>query len=100
MSDRTANPYVDQIDTSTPETFRATCAEAADRCRADATRLEEKASDLRGQAQGWIEKGSEAIAEPLLHEASRLEETAQQRLQAAAAYDDNAGNSSVASGAV
>lgn len=87
MSDTVTNPYAHLIDSSSKATFRATTQEAADKARKDAQDREEKAAELRRQAQSWIEKGSPEIAEPLLQEAARLEEDASTRRQAAAAYE-------------
>jgi hypothetical protein len=87
MSDTVDNPYAHLIDSSSKATFRASTREAADQARKDAQEREEKAAKLRGQAQSWIEKGSDDIAQPLLQEAARLEEDASTRRQAAAAYE-------------
>lgn len=87
MSDRTADTAATQIDASTPETFRASTQAAADELRKDANKKETKASELRVQAQGWIEKELPAAAQPLLAEAARLEEVATKRRQGAAAYE-------------
>jgi hypothetical protein len=87
MSDRISNPYAHLIDSSTNATFRATTEEAAKQARADAGKLEQEAGELRAQAQSWIEKGSNDIAQPLLAEAARKEADATNRYAAAAAYE-------------
>lgn len=87
MSDRTTNPYVDQIDPSSTETFRRTTAEAAAAARRDAAQKEAEADDLLRQAAQWEAKGVDDAAESLKREAAALKETADQRRQAAAAYE-------------
>ncbi|WP_346158556.1 hypothetical protein [Nonomuraea recticatena] len=87
MSNTVTNPYAHLIDSSSKATFRASTQEAAEQARKDAREREEQAAALRSDAQGWIEKGSAEIAEPLLREAAALEEDAEKRRQAAAAYE-------------
>jgi len=87
MTDRTANPYVEQIDASTPETFRATALEAAKKLQEDANTKEQEAADLRRQAAALEGDGLPDAAEALVREAVGLEQDVNKRRQAAAAYE-------------
>jgi hypothetical protein len=90
MPDRTVNTAAPQIDASSVETFRATTQSAARNLRKSAGKLQEDAAELRRQAQTWIENGENSTAEDLRREAAGMEQDADQRLAAAAGYEDAA----------
>lgn len=86
MSDRTVNPYVEQIDTSTPETFRATANEVAKKLLADANTKEQDAAALRRQAAALEGNGLADAAQELTREASGMDRDVENRRAAAAAF--------------
>jgi hypothetical protein len=86
VTERTTNEHVDKIDASTMQSFRQSLQETAEALNKEGMLKEEEAGELRRQAAEWQEKGNDAAAEPLLREAAGLEETAQERYSAAAAY--------------
>jgi hypothetical protein len=90
MPDRAVTTAAPQIDASSAETFRAATQSAARELRKSAGKLQEDAAELRRQAQTWIENGETSTAEGLRREAAGMEQDADQRLAAAAGYEDAA----------
>lgn len=82
-------PYAHMIDPSTPTTLTATLDSAAGAARQDAVKFDERATALRHEASGLVDKdGMRSAAENMLAEAARHEETAEQRRGMAAAYEN------------
>lgn len=79
------------VDLSTPESKHRTLTEGAAQHRADASRLEAQATELRARAAGMDDKpGLTDTADSFRREAGKLMEDAAQRLGAAAAFEERA----------
>lgn len=78
--------YLSMVDTSTPETQKATCNEAGDAAASDAAKLQAKADGFRRDAAKMTSKGMQPAAAKLRREAAAAEETADKRRGTAAAF--------------
>ncbi|MFD5089358.1 hypothetical protein ACFWMR_02065 [Amycolatopsis thailandensis] len=78
--------YLNMVDTSTPETQKATCNEAGDAAASDAAQLQAKADDFRRSAAKMTSRGMQPAASKLRREAAAAEETADKRRGTAAAF--------------
>lgn len=85
-----ATALAQQVDTSSYETIANTCDQVADQCKASAAAMETEADELEAQAAGLAADKPDIDATDLLREAAERRETAQNRLQMAAAFEDQA----------
>jgi hypothetical protein len=87
---KSADSYVQMIDDSTPTTIAATCEEAAEQARRDATEKEEEAKNLRREADAFDSltgAGNKTAAQKLYHEAANAEADAKKRVHWAGRLD-------------
>lgn len=92
--------HAKMIDHSTPQTKITTASAAADSARRSGQSYYSQAETLRSQAANLHDKeGMAETAHSLLTEAARAEETGNQRMGMAAAYDDWAAQIAAQNGA-